>query len=281
MPAVLSKINVQFPCNLCCKPVAKNHRALCCDICDQWVHIKCNSVSPRDYELLKTSVSPWFCVRCVGCIFPRSSKLFNDAMPSSLEDDSDHDDDSDSDSDSDSAYDDGASCPSSHGAPTSHTEDASSRRAAFLNSLFLPDSSENSDDPDQSTDDSPLNCRYYDTNSLIQTLKDFNPSHSSFFHLNIASLPLHADNLHTLFHNLGFNFSVVGITETKISTSSIPDSLVLPNYRYLHTPSKSIKGGSALFIRDDLTFFPRTDLNKFLYKDNELESCFAEFSLPQ
>ena len=162
MPAVLSKINVQFPCKLCCKPVAKNHRALCCDICDQWVHIKCNNVSPGDYELLKTSVSPWFCVKCIGCIFPGSSKLFDDAMPSSIVDDaaSDHD------------VDDDINCPPDD-VPTPVTVDASAR-AAFLNSLFLPDPLISyNDDPDQSSD-SLLNCRYYDTNSLSKILKDSN-----------------------------------------------------------------------------------------------------------
>ena len=118
MPFVLSKVHVKFPCNLCSKPVAKNHRALCCDICDQWVHIKCNNISPSDYELLKSSESKWFCVKCIGCIFPRASNLFNDGMPSSLPDDADNADSSNS--------------------PPVDPENSEASKAAFLNSLFVP-----------------------------------------------------------------------------------------------------------------------------------------------
>ena len=86
MPSILSKISVNFPCNLCCKPVAKNHRAICCDICDQWVHIKCNNVSPAAYELLTKSDSPWFCAKCIGFVFPFSPNLFHDSKPSEIPD---------------------------------------------------------------------------------------------------------------------------------------------------------------------------------------------------
>ena len=33
-----------FPCGICAKAVAKNHNAVCCDICNLWVYIKCNSM---------------------------------------------------------------------------------------------------------------------------------------------------------------------------------------------------------------------------------------------
>ena len=32
---------IKFPCKICEKPVAQNHQAICCDVCDTWVHIKC------------------------------------------------------------------------------------------------------------------------------------------------------------------------------------------------------------------------------------------------
>ena len=259
MPAVLSKINVQFPCNLCCKPVAKTHRALCCDICDQWVHIKCNNVSPSSYELLKSCSSPWFCVKCIGCIFPQSANLFDSAMPSASSDNEDIN-------------------SSSENSISESVDD--STRAKFLNSLLLTDPPADQDDSDDSDDvDDPepsLNCRYYDTASLSQVLKSSDSSSKTFFHLNIASLSLHADDLQTLLHNLEHQFSIIGISETKISSSTIPTSLVFPDYHYLHTPSKSSKGGAALFIRNNLNFFARNDLNTLCYSDNELESCFAE-----
>ena len=123
MPAILSKVNVKYPCNLCCKPVAKNHRALCCDICDQWVHVKCNNVSPDDYELLKSSVSPWFCVKCIGCVFPGSTNLFDNALPSDSPNKLSPDDTT---LNSDESLNDSVS-------------NNDSSRAAFLNSVLLPE----------------------------------------------------------------------------------------------------------------------------------------------
>ena len=37
------------PCGKCNRPVAKNHKAIQCDICDKWIHIKCNSLKNSDY----------------------------------------------------------------------------------------------------------------------------------------------------------------------------------------------------------------------------------------
>ena len=41
---------IKYPCGVCEKAVAKNHNALMCDICDKWVHIKCNCVSKDLYN---------------------------------------------------------------------------------------------------------------------------------------------------------------------------------------------------------------------------------------
>ena len=225
MPAILSKVSVKFPCNLCCKPVAKNHHAICCDICDQWVHIKCNNVSPADYELLKSSGSPWFCVKCIGCVFPRATNLFDDVMPS-VSDDLDEVSESNSLNSSDTL--------------TNSTPGDDSSKAVFLNSLLLPESPDNSDDDHDESIDPPLNCCYYDSNSLAQVLRDSPKISNSFFHLNIASLPLHSDELNSLLHSLDHQFSVIGITETKISSPTIPKSLAISDYHYLHTPSMVI-----------------------------------------
>ena len=41
---------VKFPCKICEKAVAGNHRAVCCNI---WVHIKCNRINTQTYNILK------------------------------------------------------------------------------------------------------------------------------------------------------------------------------------------------------------------------------------
>ena len=33
-----------------------------CDLCELWVHIKCNN--PTDYRYLQNSNKPWYCIEC-------------------------------------------------------------------------------------------------------------------------------------------------------------------------------------------------------------------------
>ena len=58
----------RYPCKLCRKPVAKTHRALCCEGCDQWVHILCAGIPKTDYERLcdDSNEDQWFCSICSG-----------------------------------------------------------------------------------------------------------------------------------------------------------------------------------------------------------------------
>ena len=60
----------KFPCGLCKKSVHKNHRAILCDSCNSWIHIKCNKLSPKDYESLKDSTEEWNCIKCRSDILP-------------------------------------------------------------------------------------------------------------------------------------------------------------------------------------------------------------------
>ena len=55
-----------YPCRICNKPVANNHKAIQCGICDHWVHIKCNKLSADQYEALTQDESQTWC--CISCI---------------------------------------------------------------------------------------------------------------------------------------------------------------------------------------------------------------------
>ena len=46
---------VRHPCSSCLKPVAKNHRAILCDNCDLWAHIKCENISTKIYAEMANS----------------------------------------------------------------------------------------------------------------------------------------------------------------------------------------------------------------------------------
>lgn len=74
-------MGIKDPCNICGKPVTNRHKALCCDICSKWVHIKCNSISKTEYEEFKNGKKQhddWFCLKCVNEIMPQLTSVFTD-----------------------------------------------------------------------------------------------------------------------------------------------------------------------------------------------------------
>lgn len=58
---------IKHPCGLCDKPVAKNHRAVLCNTCSKWSHIKCSGISLEEYKKLQISnaTEKWYCSSCL------------------------------------------------------------------------------------------------------------------------------------------------------------------------------------------------------------------------
>ena len=61
---------IHFPCGVCGKSVNNNQKAIQCDICNFWVHIKCNGLNNDDYVLLQNSPDKWFCTKCSNNVLP-------------------------------------------------------------------------------------------------------------------------------------------------------------------------------------------------------------------
>ena len=123
-----------------------------------------------------------------------------------------------------------------------------------------------------------VNCRYYDTAefSALNT-KD---AHFSLFHLNIASLSLHFDELKNLLNLLGHDFDIIGITETKFQSTLPPINWDLSGYTFVHTPTESENGGALLYAPNDPHFIGCPKLDALIYKSKELESKFIEIIWP-
>ena len=47
-----------------------NHNAICCDICNLRVHIKCSNVTKFCYRKLQNSQDPYYCKKCIKQILP-------------------------------------------------------------------------------------------------------------------------------------------------------------------------------------------------------------------
>ena len=57
-------------CKVCLKTVKISDMAILCDHSDNWIHIKCNNLDKLDYEMLKSTADPWFCISCTSNILP-------------------------------------------------------------------------------------------------------------------------------------------------------------------------------------------------------------------
>ena len=59
-------------CGVCDDEVSSKHKALECDLCGKWIHIKCTNVNEKAYKLIREinscncSSMKWFCPKCDG-----------------------------------------------------------------------------------------------------------------------------------------------------------------------------------------------------------------------
>ena len=60
----------RFPCKLCPKNVSNNDNAILYDLCQTWVHIKCNHFNYIGYKYLQGCNVPWHCLACTTMLFP-------------------------------------------------------------------------------------------------------------------------------------------------------------------------------------------------------------------
>ena len=188
--------NIKDPCGICSKSVAINHRAIQCDICDRWIHIKCQHLDAKDYQLYQDNPDIEFtCVPCISDIFPYT-KLndiqFDVAVKKGVN----------------FREDDVANLMPSGNYKTLFDQ----LNLAIQNSL-----AELGDD----SLDPPHNCQYYSTDDFLK--QKFKSDKSfSVFHINIHSIDLHIEELRTALQLLDFKFDFICISESMIFHDQSP-----------------------------------------------------------
>ena len=60
-------LNIKYPCSICRKPVLVNQKAIQCDTCNLWCHIKCDGTTLGHYNTLmlyENQIEYWNCLVC-------------------------------------------------------------------------------------------------------------------------------------------------------------------------------------------------------------------------
>ena len=74
----MSNINhPKFACKICVKNGQDKDKAVQCDLCEVWIHIKCSNLNYLDYRYLQNCDESWYCIECCGRIFPFNSLSSN------------------------------------------------------------------------------------------------------------------------------------------------------------------------------------------------------------
>ena len=64
---VPTQVGLIHSCSVCTKTVTARHRAVLCDTCQLWCHIKCGSISAKAYsKMMNTLDLVWVCPTCTN-----------------------------------------------------------------------------------------------------------------------------------------------------------------------------------------------------------------------
>ena len=123
-------------------------------------------------------------------------------------------------------------------------------------------------------------CRYYDMSQFCKFKKDFFKNNSvrlSLLSLNINGLPKKKDELSTLMETLDCKFDIIGLTETHLNEVSAKHATLEDYILVSNSRKKKSWGGVAIYLRSDMTFKRRTDVD--IFEEGVLESIFIEVVL--
>ena len=254
-------------CSVCSKEVYSYQSCIECSTCRGWVHhnnrLKCSSLTDFEFdEHVRDSDKLYECDHCVGLKIANENNSVFVRLPFPVE------------------------CEGNiFGKPEEKRKpDISSMTPTQLRKFVkeceaidkrLHDENEDTDELLSPT----VNSKYYN----IKNFNSIRPDKSSsfgIFHVNIASLNKHFDDLQELLSRLTYEFDIIGISEHKISKDKLPsNNIILPGYdEFIFEPTGTTHGGTGFYIKNGIDYIERTDLK--LNIPSVVEAMFVEIILP-
>ena len=239
--------NLSCPCSICNKNCLKNQKAIQCDKCDKWCHIRCDGTSDEEYSFYQTTNDKpdikWFCLYC-------TIKTNHQNFPFTLCDKSDLFKINSSDT-------------------MDFCKNLPSLEIIHETSSFYKYSLPDVDELDAPT---LLTSKYHSAQDFqnLKVEKNFN-----IFHANVNGLEGKFDTLHNFLATAKSAMDVIAITETSehIDQSFITNVNLDGYYPPFSTPSLSKKGGTALYVSNIYNVLERNDLK---VQNPDFEGVWAE-----
>ena len=102
----------------------------------------------------------------------------------------------------------------------------------------------------------------------------FSKKSFTMFHMNIASLQAHIDELRTLLTLLDHPFDAICITETRLYDPSPLVNIDITGYDFLHTPTTTQCGGAGMYVKS--VYQPERLPKLSVSHENVCETIFTE-----
>ena len=198
-------------CDSCTRKIRKNAPFAFCNTCSKFNHLKCSNLTGRNLPL----DSSWQCLKCCTLALPFSS-ITNDDLLLTM-----------------------------HGLDEKTAEFLKNVPSFSIQSLIdqIPGQKFDTDEFISDT----IESKYYSPAEFIST--KFSKKSFTIFHMNIASLQTHIDELRTLLTFLDHPFDAIGITETRLYESSPLVEIQIPGYVFNHTPTTTKCGGAGIYVK--------------------------------
>ena len=252
-------------CKICTRTLAQPNKGIPCSTCNTLIHRRCSGISKLN-QTLKTPhlLSTWQCRACNKENFPFAEIDDNDLYSLSFN----------------SNFNCKCRLEETYLKNTSEHHfkyEIESLEERKCNSTRHPAFNNDLDNVIQL----PLTFDYFQSHEFHKLTHDINGKNNfGLLHTNICSLQHNFDNLQHLINHLDYRFGVIALSETwnPLSKCHVFNAGNLDGYqKFTGTSGITIKSGCGFYIKNDIKFIPRKDLDLQVYDDkNEYQSKWIE-----